>query len=214
MMKLADVLNEISYKNLDRNTPTKYKERARDISIRLMGKTPRGKYIYRTVTRENGNVHHQWARTLGGKPFDGLEKDVVVWCDCGNFTYENEWLLWKNDASHIVNSNGEPLRVRNPLHIVKLCKHLVAIMPDLKKQVGKNIIPVAPKVAPKKTKTVEPTPVKKPTVAKKPAPKPKVTPPPKVVPPKKEPITGATKGVTANQWNESILLKNLKGLRD
>jgi hypothetical protein len=55
--------------------------------------------------------------------------------NCGNFTYENEYAMWKANASHVVNSNGAFPKVRNPKLIKKFCKHLIACMDDLQKRI-------------------------------------------------------------------------------
>ena len=55
--------------------------------------------------------------------------------NCGNFTYENETVLWRADASHKINSNGMPPVIRNPKRIKKLCKHLIACLEDFKRRI-------------------------------------------------------------------------------
>ncbi len=132
MIKLTKILQELTYNYIYRRTPREYIDRARDINVKLITKTPKGKYIYQTVTKSNGNVHKQWVRPLKNK--SGVNQDVVLWCDCGNFTYENEYVLWKKNSSNIVSSNGNPPVVRNPKRVTKLCKHLTAVMDDYKRR--------------------------------------------------------------------------------
>ena len=134
MLKLKKILNELSYNYLYRYTPDQYVERAKDISVKLITKTPKGKYFYQTVTRSNGNVHKQWVRPLSTSNKSRANQDMVIWCDCGNFTYENEYVLWKKNSSNIVSSNGNPPIIRNPKRVTKLCKHLVAVLDDFKKR--------------------------------------------------------------------------------
>ena len=132
-------IDEISYSRLFAKTPTRYRERARDIRVRL--KTVKnGRFYYQTTTNSNGNVHNQWVKPLPKKiVLSNINENVITWCDCNDFKFENEWLLWKNNTSHIINSNGKPLTIKNPERLPKLCKHLVAIMNDLKSQIRKYI---------------------------------------------------------------------------
>lgn len=132
MIRLIDILLELSYTQLFNKTPLQYRDSARDVRVRLKTVSPKGTYHYQSTTSKNSNVHNQWIKPRVGRQLKGLNDQVLVWCDCENFTYENEWLLWKNNSSHVVNSNGQPLRVRNPEQLPKLCKHLVAVMEDLK----------------------------------------------------------------------------------
>lgn len=157
MIKLLTLLKELTMNAMYSKTPTRYRERAMDISVKL--KTVRhGAFYYQTFTRSNGNVHKQVVKPLPDKKNDvqlvnkndklrvktpvklsinGVKQDVVVHCDCNDFKYENEWLLWKNNASRIVNSNGQPLNVKNPERLTKFCKHLSAVMIDFKRQMSK-----------------------------------------------------------------------------
>lgn len=115
-------------------TPREYKDRASDINVKL--KTfKNGRYYYRTLTKSSGNEHNQVVMPLKKGGLKNVTDDAIVLCDCGNFIYENEWLLWKKNASRLVNNNGRPLRVRNPQRLIKLCKHLTAVMDDFKKRV-------------------------------------------------------------------------------
>lgn len=128
-------IKELSYRRLDRQTPPIYKDRAREIDVKLLTKTPKGRYVYETRTASNGNIHRQWIKPQKGMKIDNINTDVIVWCDCGNFTYENETVLWRANASHKVNSNGMPPVIRNPKRIKKLCKHLLAVLEDFKKRI-------------------------------------------------------------------------------
>lgn len=127
-----------SINSLLRSTPPIFKQRAKDVVPRLITKTKNGKYIYRTTTKTNGNVHNQFIKPIPPyKQIKSFDDDVIVWCDCGNFTYENEYSLWKADASHIVNSNGQFPKIRNPRLVKKMCKHMVAILTDFKNRMSK-----------------------------------------------------------------------------
>lgn len=135
MIKLIDIILEWSYSQLYSKTPNIYKDRARDIRVKLKTVTPKGKYHYETRTISNGELHNQWIKPRPNNKIKSINDNVLVWCSCENFTYENEWLLWKNNSSHIVNSNGLPTRIKNPKRILKLCKHLVSVMDDFKKRI-------------------------------------------------------------------------------
>lgn len=138
MIKLIEILNELSYSHLFSKTPDTYKDRAREINVELRTITPKGKYYYKTRTASNGDVHNQWIKPRPGKgKITNINENIILWCDCEDFTYENEWLLWKNNTSHIVNSNGQQLTIRNPERLPKLCKHLVAILDDFKTRIRK-----------------------------------------------------------------------------
>jgi hypothetical protein len=134
MIKLKKIF-EFTFPELFRKTPPEYQERAGDVRAILKTKTPKGSYHYRTITSSNGHQHNQWVKGLPGKRIQSMNDDIILWCDCENFTYEDEWLLWRKNTSHVVNSNGQPLRVRNPEQIPKLCKHLIAVMNDLKRRI-------------------------------------------------------------------------------
>jgi len=131
-------INELKYSYIYKRTPKRYKERAKDISVKFL--TRKGKkYYYQTYTRTNGNKHKQWIMPLYPNiPFDSLEKHVVSHCDCNDFRYENEWLLWKKDASNLISSNKQPLKRMNPQRIPKFCKHLAALKEDLYNRITKS----------------------------------------------------------------------------
>lgn len=133
-MKLKEILLELSFKYLYRFTPHKFRERADHVRVRLLTRTKNDKYIYKSVS-DNGNVHKQMVKPLLSKKLENIDQDVVVWCDCENFQYENEVVLWKSDASHKINSNGKWPIIRNPRRVKKLCKHLVAVFEDIKKRI-------------------------------------------------------------------------------
>jgi len=127
-----------SINSLLRSTPPIFKQRAKDVVPRLLTKTKNGKYIYRTTTKSNGNVHNQFIKPIPpNKQIKSFNDEVIIWCDCGNFTYENEYSLWKTDASHIVNSNGQFPKIRNPRLVKKMCKHIVSILTDFKNRMSK-----------------------------------------------------------------------------
>lgn len=157
MIKLLDLLKEISFNTLFSKTPQPYKSRASNISVKLktIGKNI---YFYQTTTKDatENRVHNQVIRPLPKKqagdaiakiyPIKNINDDVAVWCDCKDFTFENEYILWKNNASRIVNSNGQPPTIKNPLRLTKLCKHLVAVLPDFKRRIGQSTpAPTPPK---------------------------------------------------------------------
>lgn len=129
-----DTINELKYSYIYKRTPKRYKDRATDIEVKFL--TRKGKkYYYRTFTNSNGNKHKQWIMPLYPKlPFDSLEDHVVSHCDCNDFRYENEWLLWTKNASNLISSNRQPLKSMNPQRIPKFCKHLTAIKEDLHKR--------------------------------------------------------------------------------
>ena len=129
------ILPELSYSQLYNKTPDVYKDRSRDVRATLKTVTPKGTYRYETRTISDGEVHNQWIKPRTNNKIKSINDNVLVWCDCENFTYENEWILWKNNASDIVNSNGQPLRVKNPRKELKLCKHLMAVIDDFKTRV-------------------------------------------------------------------------------
>lgn len=129
-------LNELKYTYIFRRTPKRYKDRAEDIKVRFITRK-KDTYYYQTTTQSNGNKHKQWIMPLYPSnkiPFDSLENHVVSHCDCNDFRYENEWLLWTKNASWLISSNKEPLKKMNPKRIPKFCKHLVAIKEDLYKR--------------------------------------------------------------------------------
>jgi hypothetical protein len=49
---------------------------------------------------------------------------VWVWCDCPFFTYYLEVADAADGSSDVINSNGQPPRIRNPRMVPYLCKHL------------------------------------------------------------------------------------------
>ena len=129
-------LNELKYTYIFRRTPKRYKDRAEDIKVRFITRK-KDTYYYQTTTQSNGNKHKQWIMPLYPSnkiPFNSLENHVVSHCDCNDFRYENEWLLWTKNASWLISSNKEPLKKMNPKRIPKFCKHLVAIKEDLYKR--------------------------------------------------------------------------------
>lgn len=66
------------------------------------------------------------------KLFD-RRQTVQVSCECEFFTFTCEYALWKNNAAKIIHSNGEPAMTTNPGNRPLLCKHLFALMGELKK---------------------------------------------------------------------------------
>jgi len=138
MIKLKKILNlilEVSYNYLYSYTPKDYRQRASGIKSKFLTRTKHGKYFYETRTIDNGHIHRQWIKPARKNRLTGMNQDVMVWCDCPNFLYDNEYVLWKANASRIVNSNGNPPIIRNPRRVKKLCKHLIADMQDLKKRI-------------------------------------------------------------------------------
>ena len=138
--KTNNSLNELRLSYIYKRTPKRYKDRAEGIDIKLITKTKRGRYYYETTTRENGNKHKQWLQLfdLRKNTMDNLEKNVIVHCNCNDFRYENEWLLWTKDSSNIISSNGKPLKKMNPERIPKFCKHLAAIKEDFYNRIKSN----------------------------------------------------------------------------
>ena len=99
--KLDSNLNELRFNYIYKRTPKRYKERAKDITVKFLTKTRKNKYVYQTITKSSGNKHKQWVKPLSGKiiTLDNLDQHVIAHCDCNDFRYENEWLLWTKDAS-------------------------------------------------------------------------------------------------------------------
>ncbi len=131
-------LNELRFSYIYRKTPKRYKDRAKSIKVRFLTKTKQDKYFYETTTLSNGNKHRQWIQLWNKNKDDitleNLRKHVIVHCDCNDFRYENEWLLWKKNASNLISSNKQPLKRMNPQRIPKFCKHLSAIKKDFFKR--------------------------------------------------------------------------------
>lgn len=130
-----EAITEWSYRRLHSSTPPIFKDRSRDVNVKLITKTPKGRYVYETTTVSNGNKHRQWIKPQKGIKIDNMNNDIILWCDCGNFTYENETVLWRANTSHKINSNGMPPAIRNPKRVKKLCKHLVAVLDDFKRRI-------------------------------------------------------------------------------
>lgn len=131
---VRETLFELNTNYLYKNTPKIFKYRAQKITSKLIT-IKKGKYFYKTVTSPSGNVYSQWIKPqVPNMEIKDLNTDVIMFCNCNNFKYENEYTLWKNNASHIVNSNGKFPRVRNPRMIKKVCKHLLSDIDDLKKR--------------------------------------------------------------------------------
>lgn len=137
--KTNNSLNELRFSYIYKRTPKRYKERAKDISVKMLTKTRYGRYYYQTITEENGHKHKQWIQLWDKKKkditLDNLQKHVLVHCDCNDFRYENEWLLWTKDASNLISSNKQPLKRMNPERIPKFCKHLAALKEDFYKRI-------------------------------------------------------------------------------
>lgn len=133
-------LNELRFNYIYKRTPKRYKERAKDIAVKFLTKTKKNKYFYQTTTRSNGHKHKQWIKPLSARniTLDNLDQHVIAHCNCNDFRYENEWLLWTKDASELISSNGEPLDKMNPQRIPKFCKHLAAIKEDLYNRLQKD----------------------------------------------------------------------------
>jgi hypothetical protein len=133
------LLEERSLKELQGGTPKKIKGRAADIIPIIQTITRDGRYIYKTVTLANGNTHQCWVMSFppdSKKPLRSMTQDVLVWCDCPYFTYHLEVALTQDNASVIAYSNGADPVVRNPGKRKYLCKHLYAVLRDIKDRVG------------------------------------------------------------------------------
>ena len=131
--EIYENLNELKYSYIYKRTPKRYKDRAEDIKVRFITRK-KDRYYYQTTTQSNGHKHKQWIMPLyptNKIPFNSIQNHVVSHCDCNDFRYENEWLLWTKDASWLISSNKKPLQRMNPERIPKFCKHLVAIKTDL-----------------------------------------------------------------------------------
>ena len=135
MIKFLDILLEISGKMLLSRTPKQFKDRASDIMVKLKTVTPQGKYVYQSRTLSNGHIHKQFIKPLyPDKKLVSMDQNMIVSCTCGNHRYENEYSLWKGDASHMLHSDKSSPTIRNPKLIKKVCKHIVAALLDIKKR--------------------------------------------------------------------------------
>ena len=131
------MMEERSIAQLMKTTPRRFKLRAEDIKPTLLNITQAGKLIYKTVTESNHHVHRQYIKPLPNvKGLTTISQNVILHCNCENFTFENEYSLWKTNASHIVNSIMEPPLKTNPGMKKKVCKHLIAVFEDLKKRLS------------------------------------------------------------------------------
>jgi len=147
MKSLVSILVELTFPQMFKETPAEYIIRGEKISVRL--KTIKSnRYYYETLTpidEKGGPRKHQQIimpvpKKIAPKKFkvvkiESIKDHIGVQCDCGNFRYENEWILWKNNAANIYMGNKKPLVVRNPRRLRKLCKHLVAVLKDFQKRV-------------------------------------------------------------------------------
>lgn len=131
MIKLIDILNELSSRVLLMKTPQDVKSRAKNIDVQLLKKTPKGKYYYKTITNPVGHEHYQMVKPLKSNKLDSMNQDVIVTCDCENFRYENEYVLTRANASRITYSKGSFPNQTNPKSEKKLCKHLVAVIENI-----------------------------------------------------------------------------------
>jgi hypothetical protein len=139
----VDKVYELTYNYIYRRTPKRYKERANDIEVKLITVKRGDKYFYETKTLSSGNKHKQWIMPLYNAnkvPFRSLQDHVIAHCNCNDFRYENEWLLWSKNASNLISSNREAPKKLNPERIPKFCKHLVAIKSDLYDRLRKKNI--------------------------------------------------------------------------
>lgn len=137
----SEKIYELTYNYIYKRTPQRYKKRAEDIEVSLITIKNNNKYYYKTITASNGHRHKQWIMPLYGAnkaPLKSLQDHVIAHCDCNDFRYENEWLLWSKNASNLISSNRKPLSRMNPKRIPKFCKHLVAIKGDLYERLRKN----------------------------------------------------------------------------
>jgi len=132
--RLFLLLEERSLKELRDVTPKKIRGRAADIIPMIQTITRDGRYIYKTVTLANGNTHQCWVMSFppGEKSLNSMSQDVLVWCDCPYFTYHLEVALTQDNASVIAYSNGADPVVKNPGKRKYLCKHLYAVLRDIK----------------------------------------------------------------------------------
>jgi len=136
MISLQDILLELTLRYMFGATPSEYKSRANDISVKLITRTKNNKYFYKAKNKKNGHEYNLWIKPLKKGKLT-TTNDAIVWCSCGNFTYENEYFLWNSNASHIINSNGKKPVVKNPKRLKKMCKHLVAAFKDLNSKIDR-----------------------------------------------------------------------------
>lgn len=138
-----------------KKTPEIIKERAKEIKETFINRTKQGKFVYKTKTESNGNIHRQWilpvASKIKGAKFlskkrtgsfakteeISMKDNVILWCDCGHFTYNLEVSMFKGNVSNIVRSNAQLPVKTNPKMKKFLCKHLVACVKDYEKRIKK-----------------------------------------------------------------------------
>lgn len=62
------------------------------------------------------------------------QKKVLVDCDCEDFTFTSEYALWTWGAAKIKRCNGDPAVIRNPANYPYYCKHLYAVLKEIKRK--------------------------------------------------------------------------------
>ncbi len=113
------------------NTPHEIKKRANSVNIQTIGKCATIKSANEvcsnilTCTSENNRIHSQEIR---------FNKQGLFWvsCDCEDFMYRWEYALSLYGATDIINSNGEPAKIRNPNNRPGVCKHIYKILSNMR----------------------------------------------------------------------------------
>jgi hypothetical protein len=132
---IAVLAEERNVAQMIKATPKRFKERAEEVKVKLLTVTNKGKYMYSTFTPSSGQTYKQFVKPVPGQfKIGSINDDVIVHCSCPHFKYTNEVSLWMANASQIISSNGQKPVVTNKGMKKMVCKHLVAVLNDLKKR--------------------------------------------------------------------------------
>ena len=128
----------ISLNKLKSNTDSGRKSRSSNVKFKHLttlankDKYYLRKYVYQTWTESNSKYK---TTIYPQNPIlydleNGNAKSLVS-CSCPDFLYRLEYVLAKSGNSEIKYSNGEPAVITNPTNKKYMCKHLIAILPDV-----------------------------------------------------------------------------------
>lgn len=134
----------LSLNGLIKSTPRLMKENGTECYVNSVrrGKTPKGlPYISANVRhkdpmRPNKTVRIHKPMIVGlDDPFKPISKQkrVLVSCPCENFVFMWEYADAEHGAARIIYGNGEPPSFTNPGHAPGLCKHLIALATQIKR---------------------------------------------------------------------------------
>lgn len=137
LSKILTVLDEErNLKQLEKVTKKSTKDKSEEVKVRLVTKTKKGKYVYETFTPSSGKKYKQFIKPVPPNTSIGsLDDNVIVHCTCPNFKYVHEVSLWMTNASHVISSNGAEPVITNKGLRKTVCKHLIAVMKDLKDRI-------------------------------------------------------------------------------